>query len=284
MLLRKILKPLCWLLLPIAASCVEDTPVPQEFIVVEAWIESGEAPVVILSRSFVPSEEEQSLSDLGQYILKWARVTVSDGEREVVLTGKTSRNHMPPYIYTTGRMFGEVGRTYTLTVDVDENHCVASTVIPPPAELDSAEPVPYGNKEGAWLIKARWHDNPAEKNVYKFFTKIHGVDSLYASARMHFVDDALMAGEEGEVFLTPSLNVYRSGDHWGHFLSGETVYVKFCTMDPACAAIMKSMEDAETETKYPIFVTNRNIPGNVSGALGYFIGYGRTDYVVKIPL
>ena len=283
MLLHKVLKRSCLLLPFLALSCEGETPPARESLVVEAWIESGAAPVVILSRSIVPSVQKLSFSDLERYVVKWARVTLSDGEREVVLTGKTSRNHMPPFIYTTGRMLGEVGKTYTLTVDADDSHCVASTVIPKPAVLDSATPVPYGDIEDAWLIKARWRDDPGEKNVYKFFTRIHGVDSLYSFARMNFVDDALMADGVGEVFITPSLNIYRSDSHWGHFISGETVNVKFCTMDPACAPIMESMEDAITETEFPIFVTNRNLPCNVSGALGYFIGYGRTDYTVSIP-
>ena len=42
--------------------------------------------MVTTSASF--SNEEQKIESLDEYLLKWAKVTISNGEEEVVLTGK----------------------------------------------------------------------------------------------------------------------------------------------------------------------------------------------------
>lgn len=277
MKLKRLLLPLL-----LASACTPAEQPPTEMLVVEGWIESGAAPVVMVSKSITPSAEKQSFSALASNVEKWARVAISDGEKEVVLTGLPSKEHFPPYIYTTGRMFGMPGKTYTLTVDTDRYHCAASTVIPEPVPLESAEPVPYGNHENEWLIKVSWLDNPDERNIYKVFTRIEGVDSLYASARLNLVDDVLISEGKAELLVTPSLNIYRKLGATP-FLSGQKVSVKFCTIDPAQADIMKSIDESITQSGLPIFVSNKNIQGNVSGALGYFAGYGRTVYTVEIP-
>ena len=118
------------LLLATLAACTPQEYDSPEMMVVEGWIESGAAPVVKVTTSIAPTAEKQSLSSLADHIEKWARVAINDGTKEVVLTGKVSTEHIPSYIYTTGRMFGEPGKTYTITVDTDDFHCTASTVIP----------------------------------------------------------------------------------------------------------------------------------------------------------
>ena len=266
----------------LSAYTPEETPHPQ-MMVVEGWIESGAAPVVMVSSTLTPSAEKQSFSSLSDHIERWARVAVSDGTREVVLTGKPSPNHFPPYIYTTGRMFGEPGKTYTLTVDTDDFHCSASTVIPAPVPLESLEPVPFGDTEGGWILKAVWKDNPAEKNAYKFFLLTEGVDSLYGSSRLNFLDDDVIAGDTAEALLTPPRNVHRAKGNSDCFFSGQSVKVKFCSLDPACSSIMQDLDESLTQSGAPILVSNKNIQGNVSGALGYFVGFGRSIYTVRIP-
>ena len=269
-------------LLAAVLACTPQAPEATEMLVVEAWIDSGAPPIVMLSTSIKPTGEDQSMSTITEHLEKWARVAISDGEKEVVLTGKYAKDYFPPYIYTTGRMFGQAGKTYTLTVDTDDYHCVAQTVIPQPVPLESIETVPYRDTPNGHLIKLSWKDNPGEKNVYKAFTRIEGVDSLFAGARNNIVDDALFPGGKAEMMVTPSLSIYRKKGP-EPFLSGQRVFVKFCSMDPACVDIMKTLDESITQSGLPIFVSNKNIQGNVSGALGYFVGYGRTIYTVDIP-
>ena len=67
-------------------------------IVVEGWIEDGGFPVVMVTTSVPVSSEYEKWDSLEDHLVRWAKVTVSDGENEVVLTGKMDRNYFPPYI------------------------------------------------------------------------------------------------------------------------------------------------------------------------------------------
>ena len=100
-------------------------------LVVEGWIENEGYPVVILSRSVPISEDYTPMDELDQYLLRWAKVTVSDGQNSVVLTRKYDSGYFPPYIYTTGRLKGRAGKSYTLTVEYRDYYATATTTIPP---------------------------------------------------------------------------------------------------------------------------------------------------------
>lgn len=75
---------------------------PQQ-IVVEGWIEDGKAPVVMVTTTVPVSTEKQELSSLEKNVVRWATVSVSDGEKEVFLTGRRNDDYFPPYIYIQPR-------------------------------------------------------------------------------------------------------------------------------------------------------------------------------------
>ena len=96
-------------------------------MVVEGWIDEGGYPVVILTKSLTISDKYQRIDSLAQYLIRWAKVSVSDGERKVVLTGKYDSRFFPPYIYTTGNMRGIAGKTYNLDIEYKDWHATATT-------------------------------------------------------------------------------------------------------------------------------------------------------------
>ena len=60
-------------------------------IVVDGWIEEGEAANVILTQTvMVNPDSEQGEIRLQDIPIRWAKVTVSDGEQEEVLVGRKS--------------------------------------------------------------------------------------------------------------------------------------------------------------------------------------------------
>ena len=68
-------------------------------IVVEGWIEDGGYPVVIVTTTVPVTDEFKEWGSLNDHVVRWAKVTVSDGEREEVLTGKMDKDYFPPYVY-----------------------------------------------------------------------------------------------------------------------------------------------------------------------------------------
>ena len=262
-------------LLAIAACSAEKPAEVEPRLVVEGWIESGGAPVVMVTTSVTPTREPQEVSSLSENIERWAKVTVGDGEKEVILTGYISGRYFPPYYYTTGHMSGEVGKTYRLTVESNGRRAVAYATIPAPKPVVSIEPVPYGEDGDLYLLKATV---PGGEH-YKFFTLIEGTDKSYVPAIT-----SLAEGDEDatEITVRPG-NTLNRQEKRPAFRSGETVYVKCCTMEDGMYQMWKTLDDLIYLDTTAFFTLDTNLPGNVDGAIGYFAGYGKTEYKITLP-
>ena len=121
------------LLLPLllACGCEASLNVSREpELVVEAWIEEGKNPVVIVTTSVTYDELPADEEALAGHIVRWAKVWMSDGSKTVNLTGVPTDKYFPPYVYTTSEMRGEAGRNYDLQVEYGNVTATASTTIP----------------------------------------------------------------------------------------------------------------------------------------------------------
>ncbi|MBQ8336485.1 MAG: DUF4249 domain-containing protein [Bacteroidaceae bacterium] len=260
------------------ASCTEDRFIEAEQqIIVEGWIDAGNYPVVILSKSIPASDEEISLDELGDYVIKWAKVTVSDGEKSVILTGKRSPKHFPPYIYTTTDMRGAEGRSYRLTVEYDDFYATAETSIPKRAEV---EKITATRENGKYSLQALIDDNPAENNYYKFFMKVVGRDSMYLSSNLAVIDD--------KNYTFPSIIPIDLGhshiyDYNRDYVLSEkdTVLIKFAQIDSVAYAFWDRYKEIIELGRNPIFRFSNSLPSNINGGLGYWFGYGSTEYLCE---
>ena len=97
------------------------------------------------------SDNYQQADSLSQYLIRWAKVSVSDGERTVVLTGKFDSRYFPPYVYTTGNMRGEAGKTYTLDVEHRDFHATATTTIPETHRIENLTIKPCADSDTALI-------------------------------------------------------------------------------------------------------------------------------------
>lgn len=263
-------------------ACVAKPPVSTQKLVVEGWIEAGAAPVVYVSTTMNPMEENLSVESLSEHVVKWAKVTIGDGDEEVILTGTASKRFFPPYAFTTGRMYGQAGKTYTLTVEYGDAVAKATTTIPAPAALDGLEVVPTGKEEGQKLIRVRFTDNPLTEDYYHFFTKTQGVDSAYIASPLALVSDSMIGSSPVQMDIAPGGSVLRSS--WqGGFMPGDRVSVKFVNMDRPMYLFWKAFDEQKSFSNVPVFSVDDNLPGNVTGGIGYFAGYGSTVYSVVIP-
>ena len=267
------------LLLPLLSCRKEEGPV-RDRLVVEGWIDSGGNPRVMVTSSFTPGADSVSLKDLYDHVLRWCKVTLSDGEEETVLTGMYSRDPFPSYIYSTGRMRGEVGKTYTLQVDADGRSASARTTIPPPCRLESLESVSFDGSDSLFLIRARFRWDPERQERYKFFVRIENADSSYVAASMSLSGTVAPDGMT-EVTIRPGYSLFRRKRL--AFASGERVFIKISTLEEDLYWFWKTYEDQLSLARTPFFSIDRGLPGNVEGALGYFAGYGSTEYEITLP-
>lgn len=265
------------LLLLTIVACDEEIFVeypPQ--LVVEGWIDDGGFPVVILSESLPVSQKYADVAMLDEKVVKWAKVTVSDGENEVVLTGKSNKSYFPPYIYTTSHMRGVAGGTYKLTVSYDDYYAEAETTVP---EKVSVERFISENCDGYYNLKAVINDVPDERNYYKFFVRVIGKDSMYLSSNMSVIDDRNFEFPL-EVSLSPGKSIFDDDD--GCLLDGsERLLVKFAQVDSVAYWFWDEYKNHMEVKQNSIFRYTGNACSNIKGGLGYWIGYGATEYLCE---
>ena len=273
------MKRLIFILLPILVASCQGAVLPKvsESLVVEGWIDAGGPPVVMLTTSVVPSEEFMDLNELYNHVLKWAKVTVSDGETSVVLMGKPTDMYDVPYIYTTAWMDGVPGKTYTLTVEYEDYYATAVTTIPSPEALKSLRYKSLG--DDGYGVEAVFE--PVPTSFYRFFTRSEKNDNSYIPSFLGVFSGNDLTGE-ATVSINPGRTIYRR-DYISAFEPGDKVHVKFCTIDRPCWQYWSEFEEVSSMSGSPIFPVRFNIAGNVNGALGYWAGYGASWYEVDIP-
>lgn len=255
-----------------------DTP---QSLVVEGWIENGEFPVVIITKTLPVTTEYQNLNDLSDYLVRWAKITVSDGEQSVVLTGLYDESYYPPYIYTTSHLRGELGKTYTLTVEYEGHTLTSTTTIPASLPVvDHYQVVPCEGSENQYQIQAYFHDNPAEKNYYLFFTKMGLESNHYLASYLGAVDDAMIAGDvEYPVYRG---NRYDNDEYTPYFEAGEIVSVKLAHVDQSSFNFWDQYTKAQSLTSNMFLSTSTSLPSNVQGGVGYWSGFASVSSYLEI--
>ena len=266
---------LCSLLLACTAVL---PPLKDQEIVVEGWIEQGQWPVVILTTTVPVTTEKQDLDDLEKYLIKWAKVTISDGEKDYVLYGTKDDRYFPPYIYTTQKFTGEVGKTYHLKVEYSGKTATAKTTIPAVPQLENITIREAGDKD-KWNIFADIVDCPQTKDNYKLFIRKEKKDSCFKASMFGILDDSTMEGDRMTVQVTDCLNHYLTRYHsW--FESTDVVHIRLSNMEDALFDYWRDYEAVTSLSKNPILPVSMKIRSNVDGALGYWAGYGSSWYKV----
>lgn len=264
-----------------SACNTEDMISAPSQIVVEGWIDHNGFPVVILTKTIPIDKEYRDFSTMEEYLIKWAKVTVSDGEQKVVLTGKVDNSYFPPYIYTTGRLRGKAGKRYSLTVEYDNFYAKAETSIPLPAKIDSFSVTPVVGKDSLFQLTACFEDPSETTDYYAFF--VNQSNSYYRFTSNSVLSDE---GRDGPlripIFKPTDMFAEDPDDYTPYYEEGECAQVKFVRMDSVGYEFWKSFEETRSLSRNPFFQVTENMKSNIEGGLGYWIGYGASFYAVPI--
>lgn len=263
-------------------ACQEEYEERREEIVVEGWIESGSAPVVILTKTFTVSTKEMT-DEEDTIVLPWGKVTVSDGEQSVVLTGSYDDRYVPPYTYTTSRMRGVPGRTYYLTVEYGDRVVTSHTTIPVPDTLEALRVTPCEEVDSMYQITAYFDDDSSTKDYYMFLTRIFNRENRYYPSFLSVVDDDYLTQHNQQV-VQPGIHLLTGEDnrYRPYYRETDSVQVKFAKVDETTYHIYKSYSEMLALTANPIFSSDISMITNIQGGLGYWCGYGVTKYNVVI--
>lgn len=256
-------------------------PEQNDELVVEGWIEDNGFPVVILTKNINISNKYQSLDSLSSCIVRWAKVTVSDGEKSVVLTGRYMKGYTPPYIYTTSHFRGEAGKTYLLTVEYGDFHATATTTIPNTQKIDELTVERCAQSDTLYQISLRYNDDEAEQNYYQIFTRVGGRDvRQYLAAYLGTIDNRVVKPKT-------KIPVYRGRDintldYTPYYTINDTVAVKFAHIDSTSYNFWYDYTRNLTTAGNMFFATAASLRSNIIGGTGYWCGMGSDIKYVAI--
>lgn len=241
-------------------------------LVVEGTIEDGGFPIVTLTKSLHISSEYQDISDLSDFIVKWAKVTVSDGTDEVVLTGKYDDRYFPPFVYTTGRMKGEAGKKYKLIVEYKDYHAESTTTIPQSPSIDGFEVKTCEGNDTLYQVNISFHDDKKAKSYYQVFTRVGTDTKTYNAAYLGSFDSDNIK-EHATVSATRGWKL-KQENYTPYFLKSDTVSVKFARVDSISFNFWNDYSKSLSFSNNMFMPMKTNIRSNIEGGLGYWCGMG----------
>ena len=260
-------------------------PIDYSKMVVEGWIDAGKHPIVMLHTSYSlnqPTDDTTPLIDvLAEHMILFGKVTIFDGEDSVILTGRVDTNYLPPYIYTTTKIIGEVGKTYSLRASYTTPYTTliakSQTEIPAVATFDSIRVTEYDKQlnvvgyannleTGApYILMAR----TTNQRQYKICPT--GAFRATAPNMAITINNPLDFTGEGMILQT----LFPKTDTVG-------VSIKFAKVGEAEFQMWDSYI-AQNMTQGMFFMeTHGNILSNIEGGNGYWCGMGASEYTISL--
>lgn len=289
-----------------------EIPPAKEKIVVDGRIEAGISPYVILTHN-MPYFGNTDLTSIEKLFIHNAVIKVSDGTNTATLTeycSKSIPDSLLPIvaaftgvdstflrnfnycIYTTfdPSMMGVTGKTYNLTVDVDGKTLTSSTKILPAIPLDTLwckyeKTNVAGDSLG--FIWGHLTDPVSESNAYRWLAMRQGKDFSFVPPPGAAFDDKFINGQSFD-FAYNRGKVQNStapddqNEESGYFKRGDTVVVKFCTIERAAYNFFRQVDELTYNQGNP-FASPSSVPTNLypsADALGLWCAYGVATHTV----
>ena len=197
---------------------------------------------------------------------------------------------------------GIEGRTYSLYIETETDTLTASTILPVGVPLVNTRFEAFESLDSLGFLFGTLVDPPEEGNGYRWFAqRINSYKYNYPAPYDNVVGmqkDAFPIAPFGSVFDDKFLNglsleiEYNRGEvgnlegpddegpEEGYFKRGDTVVIKFTTIDYLTYLHLRALEDQAATNGSP-FASPGNLPSSIVGGIGLWAGYGvRLDTVI----
>lgn len=273
------------LLMMMLASCSEgpDRVAYSEKIVVEGFIEEGRGAVVWLTKSmYVPyGDKSFGMEDVRNIPIRWGKVTVSDGEREEVLIGGRDPNHLLEYSYKGYDIKGELGHSYTLTVEYSGYTLTAVTSIPPPAGLGEITVEENSGRDGG-LYQINTTIVNSSKNGYYMLTAKPADRGIYRPCLFGTVDGASLDGEAPMAVFRP-MSISEDGGYTPTYGPDEHVMLRLTSVDREAFEFWSGFMNDVVNARNPLYPSSANLKSNIEGG-GLGVWYGFSSAYADVDL
>ena len=258
-----------FLILLFVCSCTNTEPeVVNRKLVVEGWIENGEYPTVILTCSGVLDEEHTQVSDL---VVRWGKVTLSDGDTTVTLIGGKDNRFFPAYSYRSYDMKGEPGKTYTLKAQYYGMEVEAVSTMP--TEIPVIKKVDVSYIDTIADIKLQIASSSSPRRYYQLFSCVDGQDKRYYPAFLGAITNEKANDELLEATLYKGKSIQQKTFN-SMFSVGHTVKYKVAQINEPEYNFWYDYQNLVNFNFSQFVTTSSKIQSNVKG--GYGIWYAAT--------
>ncbi|WP_455498563.1 DUF4249 domain-containing protein [Coprobacter sp.] len=269
------------LLLLSMGSCVNkldyDNDGFENHLVIEGYIEEGDYPVVMLTKN-KPFNIEASEETVNEIVVRWAKVIVSDGEKEEILVGHPAPGYFPPFLYKGNIIKGEAGKTYTLKVIYAQYELTAETTIPKTVPIKEITIAPSEKNDSLRQLTIHFDDPENQKNYYKIYTQVEGKNVRYVPALGGNLNDNLFNGQTVSCKISQGIEKLPAKNVHSDFYKDDIIYVKLCTLPAFGFEFWKDFENEIINGQNPFIPANKNLPTNIrGGGTGIWCGYGKYE-------
>lgn len=265
----------------------------ESLVVVEATIENGQAPVVILSSS-VNYFSQISPDILSNSFIRNANIEISNGTlthklKEYVISGINGYNlfyYSVDSANLSTAFKGEFEKSYTLKITTGGKDYTAITTIPALAKkIDSLwwQKAP-GNLDSNYVkVVARVTDPPGYGNYIRYFTRRN--QEPFWPGRNSTFDDQIVDGKTYDVQIDRGVNRNEVIDEETYTLfdRGDTVTLKQCNIDKPTYDFWRTIEYSYASIGNPFSSPTKVLTNIKGGGLGYFGGYAAQYISLIIP-
>ncbi len=281
-----------------------DIPGYQEQLVIDGQIEPNSPPFVLLSKT----KDIYSPTDLSAYLngfISGAIVTVSNGSVTVQLDEICSDNlpsgteeiaaeffgipvdelknyHICAYTTANTDIFGEIGKTYTLSVSYDGKTYTAATTLKPPVPFVKTfwKPDEFEDYGYSWVTLS---DPGSAYNAYMWEVKRINLDTagnerdrLFTKTYNPVFDDEFFNGSTFDFAYENPMSFDEDNlpaQYRGYYKVGDTVVIRFSQLDEKVYDYFEKKYVQINNGGSP-FSVPANIPTNIKGgALGIWAGF-----------
>ncbi len=244
-------------------------------IVVEGIVENGRFPTVMLSIT-IPIDMQLDSAEIASIPITWAKVTVSDGENEEVLTGMRNKEKLLQFEYQALHMRGETGKTYSLKVEYSGRTLTAKTTIPEDPSLEYIKTEKVINSDSLYSFSCKI-ENPQDSDYYLFQVKLANDSDVFRPCFLGAYEKSTI--NENPIPIYNSIRIEE--DYSIYFDANKTYIVKLCKIGKTEYTFWKDYFNQILGTANPVYPVTSNLQSNINGGLGIWYGCGSKNYRIE---
>ncbi len=247
--------------------------------VLDAWIDSYGFPVALLTESLDPG----SGAEISSKVIRWGKITISDGETTAIMTGSPDRNYFPPYRYHTSELYGVPGRTYTITAEFGGKKVTASAMMPEPTPIDNVTVSPIAGNDTLRSVSMTF-TSPDDTPAYYYVTvrDLNSPSRVRALPAIMSTVKATRSGRPVEIPVFMPKVKHDTVTYTSNPTVGQRLELNLCRVSEEVFDFWDDYNSTILIGSSEFISGDISLRGNVNGGYGVFSPQGVSRMVVEV--